>query len=176
MKNIWLWVLGIGAAGAGILAFQKKQVQSNMSFRIAKVTSNIKKLQIKDILPIVGKGIQFKIDVEITNPTKGHITLNKPFIKLFSNGNIVGQGNAEAKTFEIKKMGDTLIDGIALNITSDQFITLVLSAVPVLKSKKPLQIATEIISNWQKIYSALNLEVEYSTYVEGIFYSAKQKV
>ncbi len=94
-------------AGGGFLAyraFQLNALAGNISTRITAV--RVHQLNLS--------GLTIAIGVAVNNPTRSTVTISKPVVILTSNGQYVGESDAEGKSFtigaqKVSSIGDILI-------------------------------------------------------------------
>jgi len=117
------------------------------------------------------KGIAFRTEIKLQNPTKNSMTITKPVVSISTNGNEITSSNPESKSYTIKPLSVTMIDTIELIIPWTSF-TDILTKIPAIiaayKAGKTKSILKEL---------AIPLEMNYSLYADGLFFeSTPQKL
>ncbi|HEY4785164.1 MAG TPA: hypothetical protein VIH57_03910, partial [Bacteroidales bacterium] len=62
------------------------------------------------------KGIAFRTEIKIQNPTQNSMTITKPVVTLSTNGKYITSNNPEQKSYVIKPLATTSIDTIELSL------------------------------------------------------------
>jgi hypothetical protein len=121
------------------------------------------------------KGIAFRTEIKIQNPTKNSMTITKPVVTLSTNGKYITSNNPEQKEIVIKPLTTTNINTIELSVglaTLAGYVSGVISKAPQLLAaykKKDLKGLAKTL--------AIPLEMKYSLYANGIYYESEpQKI
>jgi len=157
-------LLGIGIAGGlmfGIIKLFKMKTVSD------KMVSNLSNPRIHKVDL---KGIAFRTEIKIQNPTKNSMTITKPVVTLSSNGKYITSNSPEQKNIVIEPLTTTDIDTIEIPITWSTmagYLTGIIGKAPALidafKKKDLKAVATTL---------AIPLEMKYSLYANGIYYES----
>jgi hypothetical protein len=121
------------------------------------------------------KGMAFRTEIKIQNPTQNSMTITKPVVTLSTNGKYVTSNNPEQKSFTINPLTTTDISTIELSIPWTALAGYVTGIV----GKAPQLIAAFKKKDMKAVAAALAipLEMKYSLYANGIFYeSTPQKI
>jgi hypothetical protein len=121
------------------------------------------------------KGIAFRTEIKVQNPTQNAITITKPVVSLSTSGKYITSNNPEQKSFVIKPLTTTNLGTIELSIAwtalAGYVSGIVLKAPAIIKAfgkKDTKAIGTAL---------AIPLEMKYSLYANDIFYeSTPQKI
>ncbi|NJK96011.1 MAG: hypothetical protein HC831_20925 [Chloroflexia bacterium] len=164
--NHWL---KIGIAGGLVLGAVKLFKMKTVSEKMVSNLSNPR------IHKVDLKGIAFRTEIKIQNPTKNSMTITKPAVTLTTNGKYITSNGPEQKQIIIKPLTTTDIDTIELNIgwtSLAGYVTGIISKVPAILAaykKKDLKGIAAALS--------IPIEMKYSLYANGLFYeSAPQKI
>ena len=156
-----LLTIGI-LAGGGILAyraFQLNALAGNISTRITGV--RVHQLNLSALTIAVG--------VAINNPTRSTVTISKPVVILTSNGQYVGESDADAKAFKVaaqkvSSIGDILIK-IPLTSALTVFKSINLTALFAAFKGQNLQAAAQSAISQIKV----PIEAQISFYADSLF-------
>jgi hypothetical protein len=162
-------LLTIGIAGGLIYGAYKLIRMKNTSGKVVSALSNPR------IHKVDLKGIVFRTEIKIQNPTKSSITITKPVVSLTTNGTSIAGSSPEAKTFTIKPLATTNLGTIELSIPWTSLV----SYVSGILGKIPALIAAYRKKDMKAIAAALAIpmEMKYSLYANDIFYeSTPQKI
>lgn len=164
--NRWM---KIGIAGGLVLGAIKLFKMKTVSEKMVSNLSNPR------IHKVDLKGIAFRTEIKIQNPTKNSMTITKPAVTLTTNGKYITSNGPEQKQIIIKPLTTTDIDTIELNIgwaSLAGYVTGIISKVPAILAaykKKDLKGIAAALS--------IPIEMKYSLYANGLFYeSAPQKI
>jgi hypothetical protein len=115
-------------------------------------------------------GISFRTEVEINNPSRDSVKLTKPVVTLTSKGKMLTQSDAEDQIITIKPLGLTKIDTIELEL---DWFTLKGLVANIIKNV-PKVIAAWKAGDKKNLIALLGvpLEMNFTTYVNGIFYQS----
>ena len=157
-------LLGIGIAGGlvfGIIKLFKMKTVSD------KMVSNLSNPRIHKVDL---KGIAFRTEIKIQNPTKNSMTITKPVVTLSSNGKYITSNSPEQKNIVIEPLTTTDIDTIEIPITWTTmagYLTGIIGKAPALitafRNKDIKAVAATL---------AIPLEMKYSLYANGIYYES----
>jgi hypothetical protein len=92
-------------------------------------------------------GLTLRIDVILTNPTEGTLTIKQPYIKVSFNNKDVGTTQLENKKVEITAYSPKPLDPIYLTIPATGLFSLGDGLVSLLLKKKPAQIKATIFTS-----------------------------
>jgi len=154
-----------GLAYGAFKLFKMKRVSE-------KVVSNLSNPRIHKVDL---KGITFRTEIKIQNPTKSSITVTKPVVSLSTSGKPVTNSNPESKTFTIKPLATTNLGTIELSLPWTSLAKYVSGII----AKAPAFIAAYKKKDLKAMGAALNipLEMKYSLYANDIYYeSTPQKI
>ncbi len=121
------------------------------------------------------KGIAFRTEIKIKNPTQNSMTITKPVVTLSTNGKYITSNNPEQKSYVIKPLATTNIDTIELTVAWSTLAGYVTGIV----GKAPQLIAAFKTKDVKAIGKALAipLEMKYTLYADAIFYESQpQKI
>jgi hypothetical protein len=164
--NKWLKIgIAGGLALGAIKLFRMKTVSEKMVSNLSN--PRIHKVDLK--------GIYFRTEIKIQNPTKNSMTITKPAVTLTTKGKYITSNSPEQKEIIIKPLTTTDIDTIEINIgwsTLAGYVSGIVGKVPAIiaafKKKDIKGIATAL---------AIPIEMKYSLYANGLFYeSVPQKI
>lgn len=116
------------------------------------------------------KGIAFRSEIKITNPTRFTMTISKPVITVTTNGKFISENAPEQKVYDIKTQGTTIIDTIEIPIswiTMAGYIKDVAKKIPTLIALKTYDLKS-IIGILQ-----IPIEMKYSLYVGSMFFQSE---
>ena len=116
------------------------------------------------------KGIAFRSEIKISNPTKFTLTISKPVITVTTGGKFISENAPEQKVYEIKALGTTIIDTIEIPIswiTMAGYMKDVAKKIPALIALKTYDLKS-IIGILQ-----IPIEMKYSLYVGSMFYQSE---
>jgi len=164
--NNWL---KIGIAGGLVLGAVKLFKMKTVSEKIVSNLSNPR------IHKVDLKGIAFRTEIKIQNPTKNSMSITKPAVTLSTNGKYVTSNSPEQKNITIQPLATTTIDTIELNIGWTALAGYVTGII----TKAPTIIAAFKKKDLNAIAAALAIpmEMKYSLYANGLFYESEpQKI
>ncbi len=157
------WVkIGIagGLALGAIKLFKMKTISE-------KVVSNLSNPRVHKVDL---KGIAFRTEIQIQNPTKNSMNITKPVVTITTNGKYITSTSPSQKTFTIQPLTTTAIDTIEIIIgwtTLAGYVTGVVGKIPSIlasfKNKDLKSIAASL---------AIPMEMKFSLYANGIFYES----
>ena len=164
--NKWLGigVLGLLSAGAFKL-FHLKQFSDKLMINLSNPR----------IHKIDSKGLAFRTEILLQNPTKYQLTITKPYITITTNGKFVSGSTPEQKVFKIAELATTKIDTVEIIISwsviagyASDIIFKIPAILAAFKTKDMKAVAKAI---------AIPLEMQYSLYADGFFYECEpQKI
>ena len=151
------------------------------SYKIAKVVSAamVAMGMVIDIIPetkVDMQGIRFLTNIDITNPTDSSMTFTSPFVQLLHQGIKLTNNEVSSQQFEIKPLSKTRLP-INLQLSWEQ----IQSLLDTVNIKFPngysnLQQMMWMYNNYTQLINKLGLEVNYSTYANGILYKDTEKI
>jgi hypothetical protein len=157
-------LLGIGIAGGFTYVIVKLLKMKTVSDKMVSNLSNPR------IHKVDLKGIAFRTEIKIQNPTKNSMTITKPVVTLSSNGKYITSNSPEQKNIVIEPLTTTDIDTIEIPITWTTmagYLTGIIGKAPALiaafRNKDMKALATTL---------AIPLEMKYSLYANGIYYES----
>lgn len=109
MGTVGKIVLGtavLAAVGGGILYVSRLQKLSDELVVVPKV--KIHKLALD--------GLTVRVDTRLKNPTRTHLKIKFPFVKLLYKDSVVGSSQAVNKDIEIPSYGEAQVDGMMVQI------------------------------------------------------------
>lgn len=115
------------------------------------------------------KGIAFRSEIKIINPTKFTMTISKPVIKITTNGKPIGQNSPEQKVYDIKPQANTIIDTIEIVVPWTAFpnyLVTIAAKIPTLIKLKTYTLKS--IMETLKV----PLEMQYELYVGKFYYQS----
>ncbi len=157
-------LLGIGITGGLVFGIIKLFKMKTVSEKMVSNLSNPR------IHKVDLKGIAFRTEIKIQNPTKNTISITKPVVTLYSNGKYITSNSPEQKNIVIEPLKTTDIDTIEIPITWTTmagYLTGIIGKAPALIAafkKKDLKAVTATL--------AIPLEMKYSLYANGIYYES----
>ncbi len=110
---------------------------------------------------ITAKGIEIRTDVLLQNPTTNRLTLTQPFVRLLKGNQVVASSKMENNLYKIEKLSETTIKDLSISTTFAELATSIWQQAFALIQGKSLKEAIK----------GMNLNIEYSTYANGIPYS-----
>ena len=163
-KLLKIGIVG-GLAFGAVKLFKMKTISNKMVSNLSN--PRIHKVDLK--------GIAFRTEIKIQNPTQNSMTITKPVVTLSTNGKYITSNNPEQKSYVIKPLATTSIDTIELTIAWSALAGYVTGIV----GKAPQLIAAFKTKDLKAMAKALAipLEMKYSLYANGLFYeSTPQKI
>lgn len=151
------------------------------SYKIAKVASAtmVAMGMIIDIKPetkVDMQGIKLLTNIDITNPTDSSMTLTSPFVQLFHKGTMLAKNEVSSQQFEIKPFSKTRLP-ILMQLSWEQVQGLLEAVeIKIPNDYTTLQRITWMYDNYTQLINKLGLEVNYSTYANGVQYKDSQKI
>ena len=121
------------------------------------------------------KGLTFRTEISIQNPTQTSVTITKPVVTLTTGGKYITSSNPEQKSFTIKPLTTTTIDTIELILPWTALGGYVTGII----AKAPKLIAAFKAKDLKSLASSLGipLEMKYTLYANGIFFESEpQKI
>jgi len=166
-------VAGIGIFGISKLfaAVQAKTVNDELVINIL----NPKIIKV-DANPFSG-GLEIGFDVQLQNPSTGSMTVTQPYMQILSGKSAMAQTAINYKEFTLKPLSELTLDPIRFKLGWLTLISTVMSkkyGVP--EDISLIQKIAWIIANFKMVIRTLDLSVKYSSYANGLFYSAIQKI
>jgi len=122
-------LLGIGIAGGLVFGIVKLFKMKTVSDKMVSNLSNPR------IHKVDLKGIAFRTEIKIQNPTKNSMTITKPVVTLSSNGKYITSNSPEQKNIVIEPLTTTDIDTIEIPIswtTMAGYLTGIIGKAPAL--------------------------------------------
>lgn len=117
------------------------------------------------------KGIYFRTEILLQNPTKYIMTITKPFITITTNGKYVSGNSPEQKTYKIKALDTTEIDTVEIPISwsvlagyASGIILKIPALVKAYQSSDLKAIGKQL---------AIPLEMKYSVYANDMYYECE---
>ena len=162
-------LLTIGIAGGLIFGAYKLIRMKNTSGKVVSALSN-PRIHTVDL-----KGIAFRTEIKIQNPTKSSIIITKPVVTLSTGGKPLTNNSPESKTYTIKPLATTNLGTIELALSW----TTLAGYVSGILGKIPALIAAYKTKDMKAIGTALTIpmEMKYSLYANDIYYeSTPQKI
>jgi len=158
-------ILGIGILGGLIFGAVKLFKMKKVSDKMVSNLSNPR------IHKVDLKGIAFRTEIKIQNPTKESMNITKPVVTLTTNGKYISSNNPENKEITIQPLATSNIDTIEIPIT---WSTLA-GYVSGIMGKAPALI-TAFKSRDMKAFAqalAIPMEMKYSLYANGLFFESE---
>lgn len=152
-------IAGIGLLVIGALGIAK-------IIKMKKIGDNvITKLVNPRVHKVDLKGISFRTEISLQNPTNSTMKITKPVVFLTTNGSQITNSNIENKVIEIKALQNTNIDTIELQLSWMQLIPFVSTIVTNIPS------IIQAVKNKTSITKALGipLEMNYTLYANNLF-------
>lgn len=152
-------IAGIGLLVIGALGIAK-------IIKMKKIGDNvITKLVNPRVHKVDTKGISFRTEITLQNPTNSTMKITKPVVYLSTNGTQITNSNIENKVIEIKALQNTNIDTIELQLSWIQLIPFVSTIVTNIPS------IIQAVKNKTSITEALGipLEMNYTLYANNLF-------
>ena len=157
---------------AGIFTYKLVSKARDVSSLINNIRFNITPSKAK----ISGTNLSVFVNVEIINPTKLSVSFEKPYVRIFYNGNLLAESKQSKDLVKVEPQGTTKIKDIELKISLlsniSTFVDMGKKAFTDLKitestsaTNKALAIASKIATNAQSILPLLSVWVK--TYVGG---------
>lgn len=162
--NRWI---KIGIAGGLVLGAVKLFSMKTVSEKMVSNLSNPR------IHRVDLKGIAFRTEIKIQNPTKNSMVITKPAVTLTTNGKYITSNSPEQKQITIQPLTTTTISTIELNIGWTALAGYVTGII----TKAPSIIAAFKKRNMSGIAAALAIpmEMKYTLYANGLFYESEPK-
>ncbi|MBU0487427.1 MAG: hypothetical protein KKD31_05690 [Bacteroidetes bacterium] len=167
-------VLAAGAVIGGsklLAAVKAKNVTDEMNINL--VNPRIHKI---DANPLTG-GIEIRTQVQLQNPTKGKLAITQPFVQILHKGSSIVSSSVQNKQYTVQPLSELTLDTISMKIGWMKLIELITSAeygVP--KEYSLLNKVTWFIANYKTVLAKMKLDMKYSTYANGLFYTKTEKI
>jgi len=162
-------LIKIGIGGGLLLGLWKLLQMKKVSEKVVTSLSNPR------IHKVDLKGIAFRTEINVSNPTKASVKISKPVVALYSDKKFISSSKPENKEFTISPLATTKIDTVEIVIpwtTLSSYVVGVIGKIPQLieafKTKDPAKFIQAL---------AIPVEIKYSLYANGLFHESEyQKI